>query len=334
MTTLITGGTGLIGVCLAEKLLARGERVALFDWAPAEWRIRHLAAVGDGRLRVARGDVVSLVDLMETVRAEAVTAIVHLAYVLGAESNDRPELATRVNILGTTNVLEAARLSGVERVLLASSIAVYGADGDYPAAALPLGEDAPLYVARGLPIYGAGKVYLEHLGAHYARRYGLTVAGLRPSIVYGWGRQRGASAFAGELVDCAAVGAPVTVGSGDASVSLVYVDDVAEQFLALLKVEPARLARRRFFNTGGDTCTVRELAATVRRLLPDARIEVTSAGERDLAGLVAQVTDRSLEEEIGVRRRFTPLEAGLRAHIEIARLRAQQGVAVEGARER
>lgn len=334
MTTLITGGTGLIGACLAEKLLARGERAVLLDWAPAEWRIRHLTAGGGDRLRVARGDVTSLVDLMETIRAEGVTAIVHLAYVLGAESNDRPELATRVNIMGTTNVLEATRLTGVQRVLLASSIAVYGADDDYPARALPLDEDAPCYVARGLPVYGGGKVYLEHLASHYARHYGLTVAGLRPSIVYGWGRQRGASAFAGELVDCAAVGEPVTVGAGDAAVSLVYVEDVAEQFLALLGADPARLARRRFFNTGGDTCTVRELAATVRRLVPEARIEVTSSGERDLAGLVTRVTDRGIEEEIGVRRRFTPIEVGLRAHIEVARLRARQGAAVEGARER
>ncbi len=321
MTILITGGTGLIGACLAEKLLARGERVVLFDLAPAEWRIRQLRAAGGDRLRVVRGDVAALAEVLDAVRGGDLTAIVHLAYVLGAESNERPELATRVNILGTTNVLEGARLGGVERVLLASSIAVYGADGDYRPDQLPLREDAPLYVARGLPIYGAGKVYLEHLGAHYAARYGLAVAGLRPSIVYGWGRQRGASAFAGEVVDRAAAGEPATVGFGDARVSLVYVDDVAEQFLALLAAPPARFARRRFFNTGGDACTVRELVDAVRRLVPAARIDVTSAGERDVAGLATSVTDKALEAELGVRRKSTPLEAGLRAHIEVARRR-------------
>jgi nucleoside-diphosphate-sugar epimerase len=322
VATLITGGTGLIGASLAEKLLARGERVILFDLAPAPWRVQPLLATAGDRLRIVRGDVGSLVELLDVMRGEGVGAIVHLAYVLGAESNANPELASRVNILGTVNVLEAARLAGAERVLLASSIAVYGADDDYRADELPLGEEVALRVARGAALYGAGKIYLEHLGAHYARRHRLTVAGLRPSIVYGWGRQRGASAFAGELVDRAAVGEPAQVGFGDARVSLVYVDDVAEQFLALWAAAPQAFARRRFFNTGGDTCTVRELAETVRRLVPGAVIDVTAAGERDLGGLAASVSDRALREEIGVRRTFTPLEVGLRAHIDTARTRA------------
>ncbi len=322
MAVLITGGTGLIGACLAEKLLARGEQVVLFDALPAEWRVRHLLDSPGERLRVVRGDVTSLAELLDAARVHGVAAIVHLAYVLGAESNAAPELATRVNITGTMNVLEAARLAGIGRVLLASSIAVYGADGRYPHGQLPLREDVPLYVAEGLPIYGGGKVYMEHLGAHYASRYGLVVAGLRPSIVYGWGRQRGASVFAGELVDRAAVGEPVTVGFGNARVSLIYVEDVADQFLALLDADPACFARHRFFNTGGDTCTVCELAETVRRLLPEARIEVRSAGERDVAGLAASVSDAALQDELGVHRKFTPLEVGLRAHITVARARA------------
>ena len=330
MATLITGGTGLIGAVLADLLLRRGERVVLLDAAPAEWRTGDLAATAAGRLHVVRGDVTSLVDLLDAIRTHGVTAVVHLAYVLGAESNANPELATRVNIMGTTNVLEAARLGGVARVLLASSIAVYGRDEQYPADRLPLEEDAPLYVASGLPVYGGGKVYLEHLGAHYARRYDLVVAGLRPSIVYGWGRQRGASVFAGELVDRAAVGEPVTVGFGDAWVSLVYVDDVAEQFLALLDADPARFARRRFFNTGGDAVTVRELADTVRRLVPGAAIEVRAAGERDVAGLAARVSDRALVEAVGARRRFTPIEVGVREHVAVARRRAGRAPLAEG----
>lgn len=327
MTTLITGGTGLIGVRLAAQLLARGDRVALFDLAPAAWRIEELRESAGARLAVVRGDVTSLVDLLDAIRTHEVRAIVHLAYVLGAESNQHPELATRVNVLGTSNVLEAARLSDVARVLLASSIAVYGADEEYRPDELPLREDVPLRVARRVPIYGSGKVYLEHVGTHYARRYGLTVAGLRPSIVYGWGRERGASAFAGELVDRAAVGEPVTVDFGDARVSVVYVEDVASQFVALLDADPARFERRRFFNTGGDTCTVRELVDVVRRLAPDARIDVRSKGERDLAGLAASVSDESLVQELGVRRRFTPLEVGLRDQLAIARGRNRRGVA-------
>jgi len=78
---------------------------------------------------------------------------------------------------------------------------------------------------------------------------------------------------------------------------------------------------------------VRELAETVRRLAPGARIEVRSAGEQDLAGLATRVTDRALEETLGVRRRFTPLDVGLQAHIEVARRRAEQGLGSPGGPE-
>src|SRR5262249_18123215 len=109
---------------------------------------------------------------------------------------------------------------------------------------------------------------------------------------------------------------------GDARVSLVYVDDVAEQYVALLTVDRAVLARRRFFNTGGDTCTIRELAETVKRVVPEAGIDVTSKGERDLGGLVSLVSDRSFAEAGGCTRRFTPPAVGGRAQVAIARARA------------
>jgi nucleoside-diphosphate-sugar epimerase len=251
-----------------------------------------------------------------------VRAIVHLAFVLGAVGNAEPERATRVNIVGTTNVLEAARLAGVSRVLLASSIAVYGSDDQYAPAELPLGEDAARHVCRTLPIYGGGKLYTEHLAQAYARTYGLVVGGLRPSVVYGPGRESGASAFLNEVIEKPALGEPVSVGFGDARISFVHVEDVAGQFAALLTCDPAVLARRRFYNTGGDTASVRELAAAVARVVPGARISVTAKGERDLGGLATSVSDRAITEAVGYRRRMSPLDVGVRAHANAVRARA------------
>ena len=321
MATLITGGTGLIGATLAEQLLAAGDRVVLFDIALPETRVAPLRRHGE-RLQLVRGDVQALAELVSTIRAHQVNAVVHLAYVLGAAGNSEPERATRVNVVGTTNALEAARLTGVSRVLLASSIAVYGSDDQYAASELPLREDAARHVCRTLPIYGGGKLYTEHLAQAYARAYGLVVGGLRPSVVYGPGRDSGASAFLNEVIEKPALGQPISVGFGDARISFVHVEDVAGQFRALLVCDPEVFARRRFFNTGGDTATVRELAATVERIVPGARIAVSANGERDLGGLVSRVSDRSLEEAAGYKRRLSPLDAGVRAHADAVRGRA------------
>jgi nucleoside-diphosphate-sugar epimerase len=269
-----------------------------------------------------RADVQALAELVSAIRAHEVDAIVHLAYVLGAVGNAEPERATRVNILGTANALEAARLTGLTRVLLASSIAVYGADDQYAPAELPIREDSARHVCRTLPIYGGGKLYTEHLAQAYARTYGLVVGGLRPSVVYGPGRDSGASAFLNEVIEKPALGEPVSVGFGEARISFVHVADVAGQFAALLRCEAGVFARRRFFNTGGDTATVRELAAAVERVVPGARITVTDNGESDLGGLVTRVSDRSLEDALGYQRRWSPLEAGVRAHANTVRARA------------
>jgi UDP-glucose 4-epimerase len=319
---LITGGTGLIGSYVTEKLLVAGESVVLFDLAPSRWRVDSLQERFGGRLQVVAGDVLAFDHLHDTAQHGAVRAIVHLAYSLGQESNASPAAATQVNVMGTLNVLEVARRLGLERLVLASSIAVYGSDAMYAPDQLPLREDAALHIASGVPVYGAGKVYLEKLGGHYRERFGLPIVGLRPSIVYGWGRRTGATGWITELIERPALGQPARVGSGDARVSLVYVEDVAAQVVALLRAPERCFSRFRFFNTGGETCTVREVAETVRRLVPNAVIEVTSAGEPDLAGLAATVSDRSLEEEVGYRREYTPLECGVRAHINIVRRQA------------
>jgi nucleoside-diphosphate-sugar epimerase len=321
MATLITGGTGLIGSALAEELLGDGERVVLFDIALPEARVATLRRHG-ARLSLVRGDVQSLAELLSAIRGEEIDAIVHLAFVLGAAGEAEPERATRVNVLGTVNALEAARLCGIPRVVLASSIAVYGSDDQYAASELPLREDSARHVCKTLAIYGGGKLYTEHLAQVYAKTYGLVTGGLRPSVVYGPGRDSGGSAFLNEVIEKPALGEPATVRFGDAGISFVHVEDVAGQFAALLHADAAVFEARRFFNTGGDTATVRELAQAVERIVPGARITVTSKGERDLGGLVTRVSDRSLEEIVGYKRRMSPLDVGVRAHANVVRARA------------
>lgn len=322
MNVLITGGTGLIGSRIAERLLDEGNEVVLLDRVPDPDRVADLQQRHGDRVRVVQGDVLSFANLGDAMRAGPVDAVVHLAYVLGSESNAQPQAATEVNVTGTVNVLETARLLGVRRVVMASSISVFGADDDYPAAELPLGEDAAQHVARDLPVYGGGKLYLEKLAQHYRNAYGMVLVGMRPAVVYGWGRKTGATGWMSALVEGPALGRPASVGFGDARICLVYVDDVAEQFIALLKAPAEAFRGTWFFNTGGDTTTVREVADVVRELIPGAEIDVTSNGERDLYGLAASVSDAGIRALSGYERRYAPLRRGIAEYIATTRRHA------------
>lgn len=322
MKVLITGGTGLIGSRIAERVLGEGGDVVLLDRFPDAARVEDLRAGHGDRVRIVQGDVLSFANLGDAMREGSVDAVVHLAYVLGSESNAQPQTATEVNVTGTVNVLETARLLGVNRVVMASSISVFGADEQYRPEDLPLREDAAKHVARDLPVYGGGKLFLESLAQHYRNAYGMHVVGLRPAVVYGWGRRTGATGWMSALVEGPALGRPASVGMGDARLSLVYVDDVAEQFVALLKAAPEAFTDTWFFNSGGDTTTVREVADIVRDLVPGAEIEVTSDGERDLYGLAATVSDEAIEALSGYRRRFSPLHAGIAEYLEVTRRHA------------
>jgi UDP-glucose 4-epimerase len=328
MTVLITGGTGIIGSTMAEQLLAVDRSVVLFDLVPNLERVGPLQEEHGDRLRIVRGDVVLFGDLGRVIGDHDVEAVVHLAYTLGAESNANPQLASRVNVEGTMNVLELARILDVPRVLMASSIAVYGDDSMYEDSELPLREDAALHVAPGLPVYGAGKLYLEKLCEHYARTYGLVIGGMRPSIVYGWGRRTGATGWMSGIVEGPALGRPAQVGFGEARVSVVYVEDVAAQFVTLLDADPSRFEDQRFFNTGGETCRVRDVAETVRGIVPEADIEVTDTGEAHLYGLAASVSDATMVERFGYRRRYGTLEEGIGAYIEETRAHSDLDPAV------
>jgi UDP-glucose 4-epimerase len=315
MRVLVTGGTGIIGSLTGRTLAGRGHSVRLLDAAPDE------AAVARGggvprNVEIVRGDVLSFGDVGEA--AAGVDVIVHLAYSLGEASNRRPYAASQLNVQGTATVLEVARLLGVSRVVLASSIAVYGSDDMYAPEELPLREDAATHLAPGMPLYGAGKLYLERLAQVYRTTHGLLGVGIRPSPVYGPGGVRGVSGWLARMIEEAAHGRPVTVDRGDARISLVHVEDVAEQLVRLAELDASAFTDRYFFNTGGDATTMRELAALVQRIAPEARLEVTSAGERDVAGLASRICGRALAELIGYERRYD-LEAGLRAHVEAVR---------------
>jgi len=265
-TVLVTGGTGYVGSYLARALVEEGHEVVAFDAGAAD-RLLDRLGVREA-VEVVRGDVTDLAALARTVREHDVTRIVHLAALLSEDVEADTLGSTRVNTLGTNNVLEAARLfpERVERVVLASSETVYAPGSRYDE--VPVEEDTLL--CPDSP-YSAAKRYGECLAETYREDHGVSAVALRPTGVFGPFR-RSFTAFA-ELFENPAVGEPTRVRNGGTAVSWLHVADAADAFRRAA-LAPAGALSHGVYNVRGDVATVAEAAEAVRDLLDDASVEV------------------------------------------------------------
>lgn len=254
--TLVTGGAGFLGRRVMRALAARDGEAVCFDR-------RELAGAA-----CAVGDVMDPESLEAAIVRYGARRIIHLAAVLPPETETQPGPAARLNVIGTRNVLEAAVRHGIERVVYASSIAVYGPQSVYGEDTV-VGEDDTPCPTTG---YGMAKAVNEAAALAFGRRFGVDTRILRISSVFGHGREKGVSGeMCGVLISRPAVGLPVEIAAGpDEASSLIYVDDAAE-LCARLALAAGSLAHP-VYNSGGMTATVREIAAMVKRHVPDARI--------------------------------------------------------------
>ena len=309
MAIMITGGTGFLGSYLARHLLLEkgvGD-VVLFDRYPD---LRRLADAAD-RATVVEGDVLEPQELLAAMDRHRVERVVHLAFGVGGPAPERIVPYARVQTMGTANVFEAARLHGAVRVVNASSLAVYG-----PREAASLREDDP---KRPDSLYGACKLWGEHLAEAYNREHGMEIVSLRPCSVFGLGRAWRGSFASGlvrvrglphymALAELAARGEPIAMPPGGQLADWCYAADAAEAWwLALTAADPPH----RVYNLRAEQRPVGDYTAELRRLLPDARIEV---GEDPVH--VGQLMDNArIREELGFEPRYT-IETGLADYIE------------------
>ncbi len=218
MHILVTGGAGFIGSHMVDWLVAHGHSVRVLD---------NLSRGREDNLRTPCAQIdLRVHDLrdVEAVRAAVagVDRIIHLAALVSvAQSLTQPQLVHEVNLTGTLHLLEAARLAGVRRVVLASSCAVYG-----DPAQIPTAEDTP---PQPLSPYALTKHMGEQYGQIYSSLYGLECVALRFFNVYG-PRQDPASAYAAVVPRVmAAVMAgerPTIFGDGHQSRDFIYVGDI------------------------------------------------------------------------------------------------------------
>jgi UDP-glucose 4-epimerase len=307
MKVLVTGG-GLIGCHFAKRMADDGNKVAIYDLSPNREYIDKI--VGPDRVEIVAADMRDLPALLNALKQFNIDTIVATAGLIGKRVQENSYTGSTNNILGTINVLEAARLQGLRRVVYVSTFGVYDRAKIKEG---PIREDAPV---GGHNLYTTTKACSEHLVHAYAHLYNLDTVIIRPSGVFGRGHYVGGSTVGMVMRDLALriiKGEPFSI---DAKIyfsnEYVYAKDVA---LAVELACKAREPKQRIYNAGSGVVTrASDLAQAARELLP--KVDIKLVGDETGKGHGDFPLDLSVSKaELGYAPQF-PLKEALRDYME------------------
>ncbi|PKB74510.1 MAG: hypothetical protein BZY72_01440 [SAR202 cluster bacterium Io17-Chloro-G8] len=282
MTTLVLGGTGFIGKRAVPRLVQRGEKVVVMDINPGA---ADFSEFGE-QVEVMRGDIMQFQDVVTAIMHAKPDRIMNLAYLLGS-GDDTPHFTMKLNILGMDNCFEAARISGVNRVTYASSIAVSGQQSNFGDRVI--NEDDPMH---GTSQYAMHKRFNEFQAQQFNSVYGMSITGIRPANVTGPDKVRGSTDHV-QCVTLPASGQPVSFPKAGLMRLPVHVDDIAEAFVRVTMVDKSAHA---IYNSGGHPISLDDLAAIVKKYLPDAQITFASQDGKEDSGNYLADNSRLLGE--------------------------------------
>ena len=256
MKVLVTGGAGFIGSHIVDQLLAEGHQVVVVDDLSTGSLDNVNPQASFVRLSVLDGELLGLFA------REKFDAALHLAaQTIVGSSLEHPDIDARVNVLGTLQVLEGCRQHGVERIIFASTAAVYGDTAD-----LPVPEEAP---GQPASFYGLSKLTAERYIQMYHALYGLNYLILRYANVYGERQgDRGEGGVVSIFAGCLCRNNRLNIyGDGGQTRDFVYVGDVAAANVAAVTTPQTN----RILNISSQTETsVNELASLFAEIAGEA----------------------------------------------------------------
>ena len=291
MSVLVTGGTGYIGAEVARLLVDRGETPVLFDISPNRSAITSIEA----KVKVVRGDLGNYAEVLNVVRDNEVTAIYHLGSMLTNVSEQNPWGSFQANVIGTYNVLEAARLFGVTQVLFTSTLGTFGIGFD------DVIDDTTLQ--RPVTMYGCGKLYGEGLGRFYHKKFGLDFRSVRFAHMIGR-NVRTPDHWAPPMIEDAVLGRghECIYATPATAISMIHVLDAARAVAMVLEA-PVDGIRTMNYNVTGVPrfVSARELEDALKNRFPAFRVTyrpLASVQERDsMYGRVKTFDDTGAREE-------------------------------------
>ncbi|MDI9619608.1 MAG: NAD(P)-dependent oxidoreductase [Candidatus Nezhaarchaeota archaeon] len=288
---MVIGGTGHVGSHIVRRLVAEGLDVVVLS------RFGDTSRIGDvaDKVKNVKGSTTELGDLLSALKEHGVRCVVYSAA-------EHPWAWTPHNVVNTMirgflNVLEAARLMDLEKLVWTSSYAQLGPPHLYGKARLS--EDDPV---KPMVIHGTTYVVNEFMSSYYAEKYGMDVLALRLGLVFGPGRERrGFGDILVDLFENPVLGKPVKVSKADTLITPQYVKEAANVVHLALK---AKGYRHRVFNTCDEVVSLRQLAEWVLELVPHAQIALEPGDETPRA-----LVDASrIREELGYKPVYTVRE--------------------------
>jgi nucleoside-diphosphate-sugar epimerase len=299
----LTGALGCIGAWTARALVRRGDVPIAFDLGDDRRRLADVLEPDElARVRFVQGDVTDAAGVRAALADSGARKVIHLAGLQVPACRADPARGARVNVLGTLHVLEAACALGVERLVYASSAAVYRL---VPGAPPPSERDA----AEPATHYGIFKRANEGNARVAFEEHGLSSVGLRPLTVYGVGRDAGLTSGPTRAMKAAVVGRPFHVPFTGLT-DFHYVEDTAAAFLASADRAPPGA---HVFNLHGVTASVEHVLDLVQREEPRAKATLTAGGPP--LPIPPELDGSAIERALpGLPR--TSLEAGVRATME------------------
>jgi len=289
---LVTGAVGQVG---SDLTLALRERYGADHVIAAGHRTEPSKALQDSGPFV-RLDIQQRDEIEAVVSEHRIRTIFHMAAILSAVGEEKPQLAWSVNVKGLINVLEIARERNMTRIFVPSSIAVFGPET--PREAAPQET-----VLRPTTMYGISKLSGELLGEYYARRYGLDARGLRyPGIISSETLPGGGTTdYAVEIFYAAIRDRRYTCFvREDTILPMMYIPDCIKATIDLMEADAARLVHHCDFNLAALSFSAGELAAEIRKHIPDFVCEFRPDSRQEIAdSWPCTVDDSAAREEWG-----------------------------------
>ncbi len=263
MVIIISGGTGFIGSFLAREFLNNTtETIILFDFILNKSRITDI--ISNSKINLIQGDVSNWADTVNLFKKfDDIRALYHFGSLMPPYTEEQLNKAFQINIMGTFNVLECAKLFQIPKIVYSSSGAIYG-----PGVDLPVTEKS---YRDPWTFYGVGKVCSEVLGAYYHRRQGIKFVTIRFPALIGPGRiGKGMTMWANNIIQYPAQGERAICNvEPDVSVPMLYIKDVTKLLADIIDRDLSETA----FNLDGYWLKAKDLEKLVKNELPDAVIE-------------------------------------------------------------